>query len=76
LIHGVWLHNNRAAAWGTIPAQQRAFEAWLVSLPPGLDIELAARRQIAEIDRRLPGHPDVQYLRLLLSAFAGSETAH
>ncbi|EIM74245.1 hypothetical protein A33O_12749 [Nitratireductor aquibiodomus RA22] len=61
---------------GSIRAQQRAFMEWVVSLPPDADIEYAAQCQLAEIDRRLPGHPQVQYLRLLLTAFAGSETTH
>ncbi|MCV0380928.1 hypothetical protein [Nitratireductor sp.] len=59
---------------GSIPAQQRAFMEWLLSLPGDADLEYAARRQLAEIDRRLPNHPEVQYLRLLLSAFSGSDT--
>jgi hypothetical protein len=52
-------------------SSEEVFIDWLMSLPHGANIETAARRQIALIDRRTPLHPDVQCLRTLLVAVAG-----
>jgi len=58
-----------------LPPPEEIFADWLISVPHDACIEEAARRQIEAIDRRnLLLHPDVQRLRLLLLAVAG--TAH
>lgn len=57
-----------------LPPPEEVFIDWLMSLPHGASIEAAAQRQIALIDRRKSLHPDVQCLRTLLVAVAG--TAH
>jgi hypothetical protein len=54
-----------------LPPPEEVFADWLMSVPHGADIAAAARRQIALIDRRMPFHPDVQCLRMLLVAVAG-----
>ena len=41
---------------------------WLLSVPHGVSVEVAARKQIALIDRRASLHPDVLCLRALLVA--------
>lgn len=60
------------AAISPLPPPQEVFIDWLMSVPPGTSIEIAARRQIAVIDARMTLHPDVQILRTLLAAIAGS----
>lgn len=55
-----------------LPPPEEIFADWLVSVPHGACIEEAARRQIEVIDRRNLLHPDVQRLRLLLLAVAGT----
>ena len=54
-----------------LPPPEEVFADWLLSVPHGADLEAAARKQIALIDRRMPFHPDVQCLRMLLVAVAG-----
>ena len=54
-----------------LPPPEEVFADWLMSVPHGADLAAAARRQIALIDRRMPFHPDVQCLRMLLVAVAG-----
>ena len=55
-----------------LPPPEEVFIDWLMSLPHGANIEGAARRQIALIDRRGTMHPHVQCLRTLLVAVAGA----
>ena len=54
-----------------LPPPEEVFADWLMSVPHGADLAAAARSQIALIDRRMPFHPDVQCLRMLLVAVAG-----
>jgi hypothetical protein len=54
------------------PPPEEIFADWLISVPHDACIEEAARRQIELIDRRNLLHPDVQRLRLLLLAIAGT----
>lgn len=54
-----------------LPPPQEVFLDWLMSVPHGADLEAAARRQIALIDRRGSLHPDVLILRTLLVTVAG-----
>lgn len=60
------------ASISPLPPPEEVFVDWLMSMPHGADIEAAARRQIASIDRRMPLHPDAQRLRVLLVAVAGA----
>lgn len=60
------------AAISPLPPPQEVFVDWLMSVPADADLETAARRQIALIDRRIPLHPDALVLRTLLAAVAGS----
>lgn len=55
-----------------LPPPEEVFADWLMSVPHGADLAAAARKQIALIDRRMPFHPDVQCLRMLLVAVAGN----
>jgi hypothetical protein len=59
-----------------LPPPEEVFADWLLSVPHGADLEAAARKQIALIDRRMPFHPDVQCLRMLLVAVAGGDGWH
>ena len=54
-----------------LPPPEEVFADWLLSVPHGADLAAAAREQVALIDRRMPFHPDVQCLRMLLAAVAG-----
>lgn len=54
-----------------LPPPEEVFADWLLSVPHGADLEAAARRQIALIDRHGSLHPGLQCLRLLLVAVAG-----
>jgi hypothetical protein len=54
-----------------LPPPEEVFADWLMSVPHDADLAAAARKQIALIDRRMPFHPDVQCLRMLLVAVAG-----
>ena len=60
------------AAISPLPPPEEVFADWLLSVPHGADLRHAARRQIALIDRRRSLHPDVQALRVLLAAVAGT----
>ena len=60
------------AAISPLPPPEEVFADWLLSVPHGADLRQAARRQIALIDRRRSLHPDVQVLRVLLAAVAGT----
>jgi hypothetical protein len=59
------------AAVSPLPPPDEVFIDWLMAVPHNADIEQAARREVALIDRRTPLHPDVQCLRALLVAIAG-----
>lgn len=54
-----------------LPPPEEVFLDWLLSVPHGANLELAARRQIDVIDAHASLHPDVQCLRMLLVAVAG-----
>lgn len=60
------------AAISPLAPPEEVFADWLLSVPHGADLRHAARRQIALIDRRRSLHPDVQVLRVLLAAVAGT----
>jgi hypothetical protein len=60
------------AAASPLPPPEEIFVDWLMSVPAGADLEAAARRQIALIDRRTPLHPAVQCLHALLATMAGA----
>jgi hypothetical protein len=66
----------RMAAVSPLPPPEEVFADWLMSVPHGADLAAAARRQIALIDRRMPFHPDVQCLRMLLVAVADDGDRH
>jgi hypothetical protein len=55
-----------------LPPPEEVFADWLLSVSHDADLALAARHQIALIDRRPILHPDVQVLRTLLAAVAGT----
>ncbi|MET2825550.1 hypothetical protein [Mesorhizobium shangrilense] len=55
-----------------LPPPEEVFIDWLMSVPHGADLEVAARRKIALIDRRGSLHPDVFRLRTLLAVIAGT----
>lgn len=59
------------AAISPLPPPEEVFVDWLLSVPAGTSIELAARRQIAVIDARMTLHADIQVLRTLLAAVSG-----
>lgn len=54
-----------------LPPPEEVSADWLISVPPCISIEMAARRQIAAIDTRDLIHPDLQVLRTLMAAVAG-----
>jgi hypothetical protein len=60
------------ASISPLPPPEEVFVDWLMSLPHGANIEVAAQRQIALIDRRTPLLPDLQCLRTLLVSVAGA----
>lgn len=55
-----------------LPPPEEVFIDWLMSVPHDADLEAAARRKIARIDRCGPLHPDVFRLRTLLAVIAGT----
>jgi len=59
-----------------LPPPEEVFVDWLMSVPHDADLAAAARKQIALIDRRMPFHPGVQCLRMLLVAVAGHGPGH
>ncbi len=62
---------NRMAAVSPLPPPQEVFLDWLMSVPHDQDMEAAAKKQIALLDRHASLHPDAQTLRMLLAAMAG-----
>jgi hypothetical protein len=54
-----------------LPPPDEVFADWLLSVPPGEDLAVAARRQVEMIDARAASHPDLDCLRMLLVAVAG-----
>lgn len=61
------------AAISPLPPPQEILADWLMSVPTGVSLDLAARRQIELIDSKGLCHPDVQVLRSLLVVFACSD---
>jgi hypothetical protein len=65
------LDHKAMRAVSPLPPPEEVFIDWLMSVPASADLAAAARRQIGLIDRRMPYHPDVQCLRMLLLAIVG-----
>ena len=65
------LDGETMAAISPLPPPEGVFLDWLMSVPPGADLEEAARGQVELTDRRARLHPDVLRLRTLLMALAG-----
>lgn len=61
------------AAVSPLPPPDEVFIDWLMALPHNADIEQAARREVARIDRCNLQHPDIECLRTLLVAVAGHD---
>jgi hypothetical protein len=55
-----------------LPPPEEVFADWLLSVPHDADLEAAALKKIALIDRCGTLHPDVQRLRTLLAVVAGT----
>lgn len=55
-----------------LPPPEEVFADWLMALPHDACLQTAARGEIARIDRSNLLHPDLQCLRLLFVAIAGS----
>ncbi|WP_296743104.1 hypothetical protein [Mesorhizobium sp.] len=55
-----------------LPPPEEVFIDWLMSVPHDADLETAAQRKIAVIDRCGTLHPDVLRLRTLLAVVAGT----
>lgn len=55
-----------------LPPPEEVFTDWLMALPHDAYIDTAAAQEIAPIDRRNLLPPDLQCLRMLLVAVAGS----
>lgn len=53
------------------PAAEQVLIDWMLSVPRGVNLEAAARQQIALIDKRALMHPELQYLRTLFVGIAG-----
>lgn len=51
-----------------LPPPEQVFLDWLMWLPADADIEAAARREIARLDRRMPLADGAQRLRSLFQA--------
>lgn len=60
------------AAISPLPPPEEVFIDWLLSVPHDADLEEAARRKIAVIDRCGLLHPDLFKLRTLLAVVAGT----
>ena len=67
------LDGKTMAAVSPLPPPEEVFADWLMSVPAGLSLEVAAQRQIECINRRGSLHPDVMVLRGLLAAVACSD---
>lgn len=65
------LDRGAMLAVSPLPPPEEVFIDWLLSVPHGVSLEAAARRQIALIDRGASFHPDVLCLRTMLAAVAG-----
>ncbi|MGX8008421.1 hypothetical protein ACVDG8_005075 [Mesorhizobium sp. ORM8.1] len=55
-----------------LPPPEEVFADWLLSVPHDADLEAAALKKIALIDHCGSLHPDLQRLRTLLAAVAGT----
>lgn len=55
-----------------LPPPEEVFADWLMSVPHDADLEVAALKKIAVIDRCGTLHPDVLRLRTLLAVIAGT----
>jgi hypothetical protein len=53
-----------------LPAPEEVFVNWLLSVPPHVNLEMAAREKMVLIDQRAPHDPDAACLRTLLAAVA------
>ena len=69
------LDRHTLASISPLPPPEEVFVDWLLSVPYGVRLEAAARKQIALIDRSASLHPDVLCLRAMLAAVAGDLTA-
>lgn len=67
-----WIDHKVMATISPLPPPEEVFIDWLMSVPHDADLEEAARRKIAVIDRCGPLHPDVFKLRTLLAVVAGT----
>lgn len=65
------LSHREFARISPLPPPEEVFADWLVSVPPDVDLVVAAREQVRLIDRGMPLHPDLLCLRALLVAVAG-----
>jgi hypothetical protein len=55
----------------SLPPPEQVFLDWLMWLPADADIEAAARREIARLDRRMPLAAEAEHLRMLFQAVLG-----
>jgi hypothetical protein len=55
-----------------LPPPEEVFADWLLSVPHDAELEAAALKKIALIDRFGSLHPDLQRLRALLAVVAGT----
>ena len=55
-----------------LPPPEEVFSDWLLSVPHDADLEAAALKKIALIDRCGHLHPDILRLRTLLAVVAGT----
>ena len=60
-----------AEAVPPLPPPEQVFLDWLMWLPADADVEAAARREIARLDRRLPLAAEAEQLRMLFQAVLG-----
>jgi hypothetical protein len=61
-----------AESVSSLPPPEQVFLDWLMWLPIEADVQAAARREIARLDRRMPLAPDADRLRTLFLAVLGS----
>ncbi|CAM5305044.1 hypothetical protein MAUB1S_05323 [Mycolicibacterium aubagnense] len=66
------INGKTMAAISPLPPPEEVFADWLMSVPAGVSLDVAAQRQIEVIDRKGLRHPDVQILRTLLAVVACS----
>ncbi|OWJ64574.1 hypothetical protein [Inquilinus limosus] len=55
-----------------LPPPEQVFLDWLMWLPAGADIEAAARREIARLDRRMPLAGGARRLRALFQTLVAA----